>query len=206
MLLFVLKHASEVIKVKSTIDDTPSPWLLIYLGYLPWKFAVAICRSYLPWEFVAAICRGNLPHLFAVGICGYLPQLFAVAICRGNLPGYLPWEFTLANCHENLPQLIAVRICCDYLPWVFVYVSKSFLVYVSKSCLYGSKPFLDVSKSFLFVKCPLLMVLLFVVVMAVMGHRIIFLSNNMTQNNETDFAKFFCEKHFLIYCEIYFPR
>ena len=28
----------------------------------------------------------------------------------------------------------------------------------------------------------------------------------MTQNNETDFVNFFWEKHFLKYCEIYFPR
>ena len=35
----------------------------------------------------------------------------------------------------------------------------------------GRKPFLDASKSFLFVKCSLLMVLLFVIVVAVMGHR-----------------------------------
>ena len=158
--------------------------------HLPWLFAVKICRVYLPWEFVAAICRSYLSWLFAVGI----------------YRGYLPWEFTVANCHGNLPQLFAVRICCDYLQWVFADVSKSFLVYVSKSCLYGNKPFLDVSKSFLFVKCSLLMVLLFVIVMAFMGHRIILLSNNMTQNNETDFVNFFCEKHFLKYCEIYFPR
>ena len=129
-------------------------------------------------------------YSFTLAICrGYLPQLFAVAICRGNLP-----------------QLFVVGICRDYLQWVFADVSKSFLVYVSKSCLYGNKPFLDVSKSFLFVKCSLLMVLLFVIVMAFMGHRIILLSNNMTQNNETDFVNFFCEKHFLKYCEIYFPR
>ena len=68
MLLFVLKHAPEVIKVKSTIADTPSPWLLIYLGYLPQLFAMGICRGHLPWEFAVALCRGNLPQLFAVGI------------------------------------------------------------------------------------------------------------------------------------------
>ena len=82
VLLFVLKHASEVIKVKSTIADTPLPWLLIYLGYLPWKFAVGLCRSYLPWEFAVAICRS-----------------------------YLPLEFTVANCRENLLRLFAVGFC-----------------------------------------------------------------------------------------------
>ena len=35
----------------------------------------------------------------------------------------------------------------------------------------GSKPFVDVSKYFLFVKCSFLMVLPFVIVVAVMGHR-----------------------------------
>ena len=47
----------------------------------------------------------------------------------------------------------------------------------------GSKPFLDVSKSFLFVKCSFLMVLLFVIVVAVMGHRRFVLSTNITRSN-----------------------
>ena len=114
----------------------------------------------------------HLPWLFAVKICrGYLSQLFAVGICRGHLP----WEFAAAICRGNSPRLLTAAICRENLLWLFavgfVYASKSFLVYVSKSCLYGSKPFLDVSKSFLFVKCSLLMVLLFVIVMEVMGHR-----------------------------------
>ena len=48
----------------------------------------------------------------------------------------------------------------------------------------GSKPFLDVSKSFLFVKCSFLMVLLFVIVVAVMGHR------TRQLHKQTCFSKF----------------
>ena len=147
--------------------------------HLPWLFAVKICRGYLPQLFAVAICRGNLTWLFAVGIChGYLQWLFAVGICRS----YLPWEFAVAICRENLLGLFAVGF--------FVYVSKSFLVCVSKSCLYGSKPFLDMSKSFLFVKCSLLMVFLFLIVVAVMGHRT--LAHNICQHlsNQAEPFKF----------------
>ena len=86
------------------------------------------CITYL------RICRGNLPRQFTAGICR----------------GYLPWEFAVGICRENLP-----RICRGYLPWVFVYASKSFFIYVSKSCLYGSKPFLYARKT-LFVRFFLL--------------------------------------------------
>ena len=78
----------------------------------------------------------------------HLPWLFPVKICRGYLRSYLPWELAVAICRGNLPWLFAVGICRGYLPWefavaicrwIFLYVSKSFLVYVSKSCLYGWK-------------------------------------------------------------------
>ena len=103
-------------------------------------FNTCVCKykskKYYCWHsFTMAT---HLPWLFALRIShGYLPWEFAAAICRG----YLPWEFAVTICHG-----------------FFVYVSKSFLVYVSKSCLYGSKPFLDASKCFLFVKYSLLMV------------------------------------------------
>ena len=45
----------------------------------------------------------------------------------------------------------------------FVLVSKSFCVYDSKSFLHGRKPFLYVSKTFLFARFSLLVVLLFVI-------------------------------------------
>ena len=61
----------------------------------------------------------------------------------------------------------AVGICRG----VFVYISESFFVYVSKSCLYGGKPFLYVCKTFWFVRFSLLTVFLLVIVVAVMGHR-----------------------------------
>ena len=83
--------------------------------------------------------------------------------------GNLPRELAVAICRENLPQEFAVAICRGYLP--FVFVIKSFFVYVSKSCLYERKPFLYVSKSFLFVRFSLLTMFLFVIAVAVMGHR-----------------------------------
>ena len=61
----------------------------------------------------------------------------------------------------------AVAICRRF----FVYIRESFFVYVSKSCLYGGKPFLYVCKTFWFVRFSLLTVLLLVIVVAVMGHR-----------------------------------
>ena len=49
----------------------------------------------------------------------------------------LPQEFVVGICCGNLPQKFAVAICRGF----FVFVSESFFVNVSKSCLYGSKPF-----------------------------------------------------------------
>ena len=95
-----------------------------------------------------------------------LYTIFCVAylrICRG----YLPQEFAAGICRGNLPQVFAVRICRGF----FVYTSESFFVCVSKSCLYGGKPFLYVCKTFWFVRFSLLTVLLLVIVVAVMGHR-----------------------------------
>ena len=67
--------------------------------------------------------------------------------------------FLLIFTREALPKggllhtifcIAYLRIFRGYLPWVFVYISESFFVYVSKSCLYGSgsKHFLYVSKTF----------------------------------------------------------
>ena len=76
------------------------------------------------------ICRKNLPCKFAVQICrANLPQGFA---------GYLLREFAVAICRG-----------------IFVFVSKFFLVYVTKSCFYESKPFSYVSKTFLLLRFSL---------------------------------------------------
>ena len=88
----------------------------------------------------------------------------------------LPWEFDVAICRRNLPWEFAAGICRGYLPWefalgFFVYISESFFVYASKSCLYGDKLFLYVCKTCWFVRFSLLTVLLLVIVVAVMGHR-----------------------------------
>ena len=101
---------------------------------------------------------------FVVGICcESLPWLFAERICRNNLS----WEFATRICHGYLPREFAVAICRGF----FVFVSKSIFVYVRKSCLHGSKPFLYLSKFFLSVRFCLLTVFLFVIVVAVMGPR-----------------------------------
>ena len=104
----------ESIKVKSTIVDTPSPWLLIYLSYLPWLFVVAICHENLSWKFAAAVCRENLLEQFALGVCcSYLSSEFGAAICR-----------------RDLPWVIAVRIYSGYLPLVFcMYKQNLFWIY-----------------------------------------------------------------------------
>ena len=88
-----------------------------------------------------------------------------MGICLRNLP----WEFAARICRDYLSQEFAVAICRAYLPVAFV--SKSFFVYVHRSCLYENKPFLYVSKTFLFVIFSLLTVFLFVIAVAVMGHR-----------------------------------
>ena len=104
------------------------------------------------WEFAARICRANLP------------QQFAVAICRENMPqefaGYLLREFAVAICRG-----------------IFVFVSKFFFVYVTKSCFYESKPFSYVSKTFLLLRFSLSAVFFFVVAVAVMDHRTFYYKN-----------------------------
>ena len=90
-LLFLLKHASESIKVKSKIVETPSLWLVIYLGYLPLLFAAAICRGYLSWEFAVRICCGYLPWVFC--ICKQI--LFG--ICKQIL---FTWKQTFFRCEQ----------------------------------------------------------------------------------------------------------
>ena len=103
-------------------------------------------------EFAARICRANLP------------QQFAVAICRENMPqefaGYLLREFAVAICRG-----------------IFVFVSKFFFVYVTKSCFYESKPFSYVSKTFLLLRFSLSAVFFFVVPVAVMDHRTFYYKN-----------------------------
>ena len=128
-----------------------SAYLRIRSLNLPWEFVAGICRGYLLQKFAVGICRRNLLWPFAAGICcGYLPPEFSVGICRRNLQ----WGF-------------AVTICREF----FVYITESFLLYVSKSCLYRGKPFLYLGKTFWFVRFSLLTVFLLDIVMAVMGHR-----------------------------------
>ena len=89
----------------------------------------------------------------------HVPE-FAAGICRENLP----WLFAARIGRRNLPRKFAAEICRGYLRWVFC-ICKHIL-----SCLYGRKPFLYVSKTFLFVRFSLLTVFLFVIAVAAMGH------------------------------------
>ena len=94
--------------VKSICSPSHKVSMVICPGNMQWLFTIGICRSYfrgfLPWKFAAAICHGNLPQLFAVAICcGNLLQLFAVAICRG----YLPWVCFL---YVNKPFFLCASI------------------------------------------------------------------------------------------------
>ena len=104
-------------------------------------------------EFAVRIFRKNLPWLFEAGTChGNLSQEFAVVIC-----------------HENLPQDFAVAIFCVNLP--FAFVSESSFLYVNKSCYMKGNLFCMWAKLFLFARFSLLTVFLFVIAVAVMGHR-----------------------------------
>ena len=103
-----------------------------------------------------------------------LHTIFCIAYLR-ICPGYLPQEFAVAICRRNLPWEFAVAICRGF----FVYVSESFFVNVSKSCLYGSKPFLYVSKIFWFIRFSLSTVFLFVIAVAIMGYRSILLKQTL---------------------------
>ena len=124
LLVFFL---SSRVKLSYTEDYSNRPLHYIFEN-LPWKFAAWICIGYLPSLFAARSCRRILPW---ESRRRNLPWLFAVRICRKNLP----WKFATAICRG-----------------FFVFLSKSFFVYVNKSCLYGSKSFLCVSKTFLFVR------------------------------------------------------
>ena len=79
--------------------------------------------------------------------------------------GYLPWLFAAGICRSYLP-----RVCFVYVSKPFFCVSKSFF-FVSKSFWIESKPFLYVGKTFLFMSISLLTMFLFVIAVAVMGHR-----------------------------------
>ena len=108
----------------------------------------------------------------------YLQWLFALEICCG----YLPWELATAVCRGDLSQLFAVAFCCGNLPQLFavglfVYGNKPFFCmreflffFVNKLFLIERKPFLYESKTS-FMGISFLTVFLFVIAVAVMGHR-----------------------------------
>ena len=142
------------------------PWLFSR-GNLRQLFAVWVCRSYLPLGFAAAVYRGDLLQLFAVEICrSYLPWLFAAAVCRS----YLPWEF-------------AVGICRSYLSWVFAvglffvckqtfFLCERIFLLCKQTFFYWKRTFFIWEQNFfLFMRISFLTVFLFVIAVAVMGHR-----------------------------------
>ena len=131
--------------VKSICTPSHKVAMVICPGNMQWLFAIGICRSYfrgfLPWKFAAAICHGNLPQLFAVAICcGNLPQLFAVAICRG----YLPWVCFL---YVNKP-FFCVRQSFFFVNKLFSNWKETFLIWEQNFFTFMRISFLTV---FLFV-------------------------------------------------------
>ena len=148
--LFQLKLISEMFEmfVLLIIEINPQSFCFV-TGFL-----FIFTREALPH-------RGLLHTIFCIE--------FAEEICRRNLP----WLFPARICRENLPQEFAVAICLENLlsPFCrgfFVYINESFFVYMSKSCLYGGKPFSYVCKTFWFVTFSLLTVFLLVIIMVVM--------------------------------------
>ena len=144
LLVFFL---SSRVKLSYTEDySIPSSTLHI------WKFAVEICCVNLHWLFAVVICREKLPQDFAVRIT---PQKFAVAICC-----------------ENLPQEFAVEICHGYLPRVFR-IFKQIVFCLCEQILFIWKlVFFICEQNFFICEIFLLTVFLFVIAVAVMGHRI----------------------------------
>ena len=104
----------------------------------------------------------RFPHLY---MFENLPWEFSARTCRG----YLRQELAMGICHENLPQDFAVAIFCVDLP--FAFVSESSFLYVNKSCYMKGNLFCMWAKLFLFARFSLLTVFLFVIAVAVMGHR-----------------------------------
>ena len=83
-------------------------------------------------------------------------------------------------CPVNMPWLFAVGICRSYLPWVcFVYVNKTFFLcewnfFLCKQTFLNWKQtfFIWEQNFFSFMRISFLTVFLFVIAVAVMGHRI----------------------------------
>ena len=83
----------------------------------------------MPWLLAARVCRKNLPRGFAAGNCGMnLPSIFAARNCRRNFQQ----EFNGGIFRSYLPQLFPVKFVVAVFRGFFVYVSKSFFVYVRK--------------------------------------------------------------------------
>ena len=108
---------------------------------------------------------GTPSHIFAMTVCrDSLPQLFVVGICRS----YLSWEFTVDICRGNVLQLFAVGLFCVCKQTFFLFKQILFLLnlfYLKENVFYIW------AKLSLFIRISLLTVFLFVIAVAVMGHR-----------------------------------
>ena len=94
-------------------------WLFaleIWRGYLPSKFAAAICRGSSEWEF--AICRGNLPQLLAAAICGGFVLCVSKPffLCKQT---FFQWKQTCFYMRAKLFLLLRISFwqCFFLLPW-----------------------------------------------------------------------------------------
>ena len=108
---------------------------------------------------------GTPSHIFVMTVCrDSLPQLFVVGICRS----YLSWEFTVDICRGNVLQLFAVGLFCVCKQTFFLFEQILFLLnlfYLKENVFYIW------AKLYLFIRISLLTVFLFVIAVAVMGHR-----------------------------------
>ena len=158
LLLSSDTHASFANKPIKYCLRKPNTWRHIFavvVYVLPSKFSYTTAFFLLSVFFPNSEGWRITPHHLLLYIFENLPQEFAVQICRANLPQ----QFAVAICRENMPQEFAgyllrefaVAICRG----IFVFVSKFFLVYVTKSCFYESKPFSYVSKTFLLLRFSL---------------------------------------------------
>ena len=125
--------------VKSKIVGTPSHIQCIYNGYLPWLFAVWICRNHLPWEFAAAVRRGFLPWAFKD-----LLLLFTIGICRKNLP----WDCFVYVCKpffwvsKSFFFLIILKSFSFSNSFLFLFSFKIFFLFICEGNLFYSCEFL----------------------------------------------------------------
>ena len=106
-------------------------------------------------------------------IVGTPSHIFLMVICRSYFPGNLPQLFTVAICREYLPRVCFVYVSKPFYCVIksFFFVNNSLLIKTKKTFLLKPNLFSMWAKLFLFMRISLLTVFLFVIALAVVGHR-----------------------------------